>query len=63
MGFWFYRFTQKKWPFPPSEGDVRWRFVRPWRFAVYVLLMPVALTCALAIFLVWAADEGIIPSF
>ena len=63
VGLWFYRFTNRKWPQPMPEGDVRNRFVKPWRFVVYILLMPVALTCTLAVFLIWAADAGIIPNF
>ncbi len=62
-GVWFYRFANRKWPQPMPEGDIRNRFVKPWRFVVYILLMPIALTCSLAVFLVWAADVGIIPNF
>lgn len=63
IGYCFFRFVQKRWPDPLSGKDVRRRFVKPWRFVIYVLLAPIALTCALAIFLVWAADVGIIPDF
>lgn len=62
-GWRFFRFTQKRCPDPFPKSDIRHRFVKPWRFTVYVLLLPVALTCAVAIFLVWAADAGIIPNF
>lgn len=63
FGVWFYRFANRRWPHPLPETDVRSRFVKPWRFVVYILLMPLALTCSLAVLLVWAADAGIIPNF
>jgi hypothetical protein len=62
-GWLFYRWRQRAVPQPFRDGDIRNRFVRPWRFIMFVILLPLAAALSTAIGLVWAADMGIIPEF
>lgn len=48
-GVWFFRYIQKTRPNPLCANDVRTRFVKPWRFVMFVVLLPLALTGALAV--------------
>ena len=47
-GMWFFRYIQKTKPNPLRANDMRTRFVKPWRFVMFVVLLPLALTGALA---------------
>ncbi len=49
FGIWFYRYTQKIKPLPFPADDRRNRTVGPLRFTLYVVLLPVEVTIALAI--------------
>jgi hypothetical protein len=48
-GVWFYRYMQKTKPQPFPAGDKRNNLVRIWRFSLYILLLPLGVTLALAI--------------
>lgn len=48
-GYAFYRFAQRRHPAPYREGDVRNRLIRPLRFTMYVVLLPLGATLSLAI--------------
>ncbi len=47
-GIVFYRHIQKTRPNPLPPSNPRARFVRPWRFAMYIVLLPLAVTLSLA---------------
>lgn len=48
-GYAFYRYVQRKSPVPYREGDPRNRIIRPMRFAMHVLILPLGATLSLAI--------------
>lgn len=48
-GYGFYRYIQKSKPNPIAQTDPRYRFIRPWRFVMFVVLLPLALTGSLAV--------------
>jgi hypothetical protein len=47
-GIALYRYAQKTKPRPFPEGNPRNKFVRPWRIAVHVVLLPLGAVLALA---------------
>ena len=49
-GFLFYRYLQKTKPSPLPPGHPRARFVKPWRFVMFVILLPLAAMLSFAVF-------------
>jgi hypothetical protein len=49
LGIWFYRHMQKTKPNPLPESDPRAKYVKQFRFLLYVVLMPLGVTLALAL--------------
>jgi hypothetical protein len=49
LGVWFYQYIQKTRPQPLPENDPRSKYVKHFRFLLYVVLMPFGVTLALAL--------------